>query len=227
MSPKLSEALANAVWARGLTPEERGRVERDVTSRIYPKGSYIFRVGEMVDYWMGVVDGLAKMTIVLSDGAATSFVAVGPGSWFGEGSVIKRVPREYDGATLRNCEIAFMPRATFMWLLERNLSFNRFIIDQLNERLWQFVGLAQRDRLLDPNARVALSLASLFSPQLSPGIQQALVISQEEIAELAGLSRQRTNEALKFLGEKGLLRTERVGITILDLKGLQSFRGKA
>jgi CRP/FNR family cyclic AMP-dependent transcriptional regulator len=222
---KLSDTLARAAWTRGLTTEERSRVERDMSSRIYPKGSFVFRVGETVDYWMGIVDGLAKMTIVLSDGAATSFVAVGPGSWFGEGSVIKRVPREYDGAALRNTEIAFMPRTTFMWLLERNLTFNRFIIDQLNERLWQFVGLAQRDRLLDPNARVALSLAALFNPQLSPGIQSALTISQDEIAELAGLSRQRTNEALKLLGEKGLLRTERVGITILDLKGLQSFKG--
>jgi CRP/FNR family transcriptional regulator, cyclic AMP receptor protein len=221
---KLAQALSNAVWARGLTPEERSRVERDTTSRIYPKGSFIFRVGDVVDYWMGVVDGLAKMTILLSDGATTSFVAVGPGSWFGEGSVIKRVPREYDGATLRNCEIAFMPRATFMWLLERNLSFNRFIIDQLNERLWQFVGLAQRDRLMEPNARVALTLASLFNPLLSPGIETALIMSQEEIAELSGLSRQRTNEALKALSDKGLLRTERVGITILDLKGLQNFK---
>jgi CRP/FNR family cyclic AMP-dependent transcriptional regulator len=222
---KLAQMLANAVWARGLTPEERSRVERDTISRTYPKGSFIFRVGDVVDYWMGLVDGLAKMTILLSDGATTSFVAVGPGSWFGEGSVIKRVRREYDGATLRNCEIAFMPRATFMWLLERNLSFNRFIIDQLNERLWQFVGLAQRDRLMEPNARVALTLASLFNPLLSPGIESALIMSQDEIAELSGLSRQRTNEALKVLGERGLLRTERVGITILDLKGLQNFKG--
>ena len=221
---KLAQAIANAMWSKGLTPEERSRVERDTTSRIYPKGSFIFRVGDVVDYWMGIVDGLAKMTVLQSDGAATSFVAVGPGSWFGEGSVIKQVRREYDGMTLRNCEIAFMPRATFMWLLERSLPFNRFIIDQLNERLWQFVGLAQRDRLLDPNARVALSLAALFNAQLSPGIGSALVISQEEIAELAGLSRQRTNEALKLLGEKGLLRTERVGITVLDLKGLQNFK---
>lgn len=222
---KLADMLAKAPWTQQLTPEERSRVERDISSRIYPKGSFIFRVGEVVDYWMGIVDGLAKMTVVLSDGAATSFVAVGPGSWFGEGSVIKRVPREYDGMALRNSEIAFMPRATFMWLLERSLPFNRFIIDQLNERLWQFVGLAQRDRLLDPNARVALSLASLFNSQLSPGIESALVISQEEIAELAGLSRQRTNEALKLLSDMGLLRTERVGITILDLKGLQDFKG--
>jgi CRP-like cAMP-binding protein len=173
---------------------------------------------------MGIVEGLAKMTIGLSDGASTSFVAVGPGSWFGEGSVIKRAPRGYDGVTLRETEIALMPRATFMWLLERNFAFNRFVIDQLNERLLQFIALAQRDRLLDPTARVALSLASLFNPQLSPGIETALVMSQDEIAELAGLSRQRTNEALKVLAEKGLLRTERIGVTILDLNGLQRFR---
>jgi CRP-like cAMP-binding protein len=125
---------------------------------------------------------------------------------------------------LRESELAFMPRATFMALLDRNLSFNRFIIDQLNERLGQFVGLAQRDRLLEPNARVALSLGSLYNRLLSPGIESALVISQDEIAELAGLSRQRTNEALKFLEAKGLVRVQRVGLTILDLEGLQNFK---
>ena len=60
------------------------------------------------------------MTVLQSDGAATSFVAVGPGSWFGEGSVIKHVPRQYDGATLRNCEVAFMPRTTFINKLRRH-----------------------------------------------------------------------------------------------------------
>jgi DNA-binding GntR family transcriptional regulator len=49
-------------------------------------------------------------------------------------------------------------------------------------------------------------------------------MSQDEIAELAGLSRQRTQRALKVLAEKGLLRTERIGVTILDLNGLQRFR---
>jgi CRP/FNR family cyclic AMP-dependent transcriptional regulator len=222
---KLAQALANAVWALGLTPEEKSRVERETYSRVYPKGSTVFRGSDPAEHWIGVIEGLAKMTIVSSEGQATSFVAVGTGSWFGEGSVIRRGPRGYDGVLLRESELAFMPRATFMALLERNLSFNRVIIDQLNERLGQFVGLAQRDRLLEPNARVALSLGSLYNRLLSPGIESALVISQEEIAELAGLSRQRTNEALKHLEEKGLLRVQRVGLTILDLEGLQSFKG--
>ena len=221
---RLAQALANAVWARGLAPEERSRVERETYSRIYPKGSTVFHANDPAEHWIGVIEGLAKMTIVSPEGQATSFVAVGTGSWFGEGSVIRRGPRGYDGVLLRESELAFMPRATFMALLERNLSFNRFIIEQLNERLRQFVGLAQRDRLAEPNARVALSLGSLYNRLLSPGIESALVISQDEIAELAGLSRQRTNEALKYLEEKGLLHVQRVGLTILDLEGLQNFK---
>jgi CRP-like cAMP-binding protein len=159
-----------------------------------------------------------------AEGQTTSFVAVGTGSWFGEGSVIRRGPRGYDGVVLRESELAFMPRATFMALLDRNLSFNRFIIDQLNERLRQFVGLAERDRLLEPTASVALSLGALYNQLLSPGIESALIISQDEIAELAGLSRQRTNEALQRLEEKGLVRIQRVGLTILDLEGLQNYK---
>jgi CRP/FNR family transcriptional regulator, cyclic AMP receptor protein len=222
---KLAQALAQAVWARGLTPEEKSRVERETYSRVYPKGGTVFRAGDASEHWIGVIDGLAKMTIVSAEGQATSFVAVGTGAWFGEGTVIRRGPRGYDGVVLRESELAFMPRATFMALLDRNITFARFIIDQLNERLRQFVGLAQRDRLLEPNARVALSLAALYNPLLSPGIESALVISQEEIAELSGLSRQRTNEALKSLETKGLVRVQRVGLTILDLEGLQNFKG--
>jgi CRP-like cAMP-binding protein len=220
---KLSEILANAAWAQGLTPAQRRRVEDETFSRVYPKGSYVFHQGDAPDYWIGIVDGLAKMTSTSPDGHVTSFVVVGTGAWAGEGSVIRRLPRGYDGIVLRNSEIAFMPRETFMALLDANIAFNRFIIHQLNERLLQFVGLAQRDRLMEPNARVALSLASLFNPLLSPGTESALVISQDEIAELAGLSRQRTNEALKVLEEKGLLRIERVGITVLNLEALENY----
>ena len=221
---KLAQMLAEAGWARGLTPDQRRRVEAEAFSRIYPKGSHIFHHGERVDYWMGIVDGLAKMTMIGRDGRATTFVAVGTGAWFGEGSVIKQVPRQYEGVALRNSELAFLPRQVFMSLLDENIGFNRFIIDILNERLRHFIGLASRDRLLEPDARVALSLASLFNPILSPGTERTLVITQDEIAELAGLSRQRTNEALKRLEERGMLRVERVGITILDLGRLRTFQ---
>jgi len=222
---KLALALANAVWSRGLTPEERGRIERETYSRVYAKGSTVFRANDAAEHWIGVIEGLAKMTIVLAGGTG-DVVRRGRHRllvWRGLGDPARAARLRRRAAARERARL--MPRATFMALLDRNFGFNRFIIDQLNERLRQFVGLAQRDRLLEPNARVALSLGSLYNRLLSPGVESALVISQEEIAELAGLSRQRTNEALKASRGQGLLRIQRVGLTIIDLEGLQNFNG--
>jgi CRP-like cAMP-binding protein len=72
--------------------------------------------------------------------------------------------------------------------------------------------------------RQAAGLArSLINPQLSPGTERTLHISQEEIGHLSGLSRQRVNHALQVLEKRSLLRVEHVGITVTDLPGLRSF----
>jgi CRP-like cAMP-binding protein len=124
---------------------------------------------------------------------------------------------------LRGSQIAFMPEATFRWLLDTSLAFNRFLIMQLNERLGQFIGMVEHDRLLEPDARVARSLAALFNPFLYPGSELQIQISQEELGYLAGASRQRVNQALRVLEKAGLVKVDYSLITILDLNGLRSF----
>ena len=116
-----------------------------------------------------------------------------------------------------------MPKATFIRLLDTSIEFNRFLLHQLNERLGQFIAMVEYDRLLEPDARVARSLAAMFNPYLYPGIGPQLQISQEEIGYLAGLSRQRANQALKTLEKAGLLRVEYGSSTVLDLEGLRKF----
>ena len=85
--------------------------------------------------------------------------------------------------------------------------------------------MVERDRALRPEARLATELAALFNPQLYPGNREILPVSQEELASLVGLSRQRANQALKRLSARGLIRVDRRGVTILDLRGLGAFRG--
>ena len=106
-------------------------------------------------------------------------------------------------------------------LIESSVSFNRFVISQLNERLAQFIGMVERDRLLGPEARLATELAALFNPQLYPGNHATLPISQTEIGDLVGLSRQRVNRALKRLAQLQLVSVDRRGLTVLDLEGLK------
>ncbi len=221
----LGDMLRSSLWAQSLKPAELTAIEAEIQVRHCPAGGFVCRKGERVAHWIGVVDGLVKMTNLSADGKPTTLTGVGVGGWFGEGSLLKDEPRRYDIVTLRDSAIAYMPRATFMQLLDTSIAFNRFLLIQLNERLGQFIGRVEHDRLLGPDARVASSLASLFNPTLYPGVKNQLQISQEEIGYLAGLSRQRANQALQALEKAGLVHIEYGGITVLDIAGLRSFGG--
>jgi CRP-like cAMP-binding protein len=92
---------------------------------------------------------------------------------------------------------------------------------QLNERLAQFIAAREIDRLTNPDLRVARNLAALFNPALFPGVGEVLRITQQELAYLVGLSRQRVNEALRTLEAHGVIRVEYGGLRVLDLQRLR------
>ena len=219
----LTEALSRTPWWAALTAEQRARVGRDTLQRAFEAGSYVCRKGEPVDYWMGVTDGLLKMSSVSPKGKAVTFTGMLAGGWFGEGSLLKTQGRLYDVVALRDSHVAFMPRATFTWLLDNSIAFNRFLLKQLNARLGLFISLIEYDRSLDTDARVARCIASLFNPDLNPAGGAELQISQEELGYLCSVSRQRANQALQVLERAGLLKLDYRGLTVLDLDGLRHF----
>ena len=215
--------VSSCRWTESLSPEELTRVTTEMIERKVAAGGFVCRKGEPVESWIGVIDGLVKMSNLSADGKLTTLTGVPPGGWFGEGSLLKDKLRKYDIMALRASRIACMPRATFERLLDSNLGFNRFLLVQLNERLGQFITLVESERLLEPDARVARSLSLLFNPVLYPGLGRQLQISQEEIGLLCGVSRQRVNQALQVLEKAGVLRVEYGGVTVNDLQGLQGY----
>jgi CRP-like cAMP-binding protein len=215
--------IGDSPWGRGLAAAEVARVAAEMTIGNVPAGGYVVRKGRPVTDWIGVVDGLVKMSSVSPEGKTITFAGIAPGGWFGEGSLLKDSHWKYDAIAIRASRIACVPRAAFMRLLESSIAFNRFLLEQLNERLSHFIGLVEFDRLLDPDARVARCIASLFNPLLYPGVRTSLAISQEEIGYLCALSRQRVNQALKVLADARLLELEYGRITVRDLEGLKRF----
>ena len=220
---KISDFLSTCRWAESLSADELQRVASEIVEKRVPGGGYVCRKGEVVANWIGVIDGLVKMSTLSSEGKLTTLTGVASGGWFGEGSLLKDEPRRYDILALRESRVACLPRATFNRLLNTNLGFNRFLLVQLNERLGMFISLMENERLLEPDARVARSLGALFNPVLYPGIGRQIQISQEEIGLLAGVSRQRVNQALQVLEKAGLLRVDYGGVQVVDLPGLQKF----
>jgi CRP/FNR family transcriptional regulator, cyclic AMP receptor protein len=220
------EELANIPWMARLTPAEQHRARDALVVTHAAVGDYICRIGRPVTYWFGLIEGLLKMSNDDSQAPLMTFTGVAPGGWFGEGTALKREAYRYNIQALRRSLVAGLPVETFHWLLDHSIGFNRFVMWQLNERLGQFIAAREIDRIANPDVRVARSLGNLFHPGLFPGVGQVLRITQQELAYLVGLSRQRVNQALTVLHETGLIEVAYGGLRVLDRGALRSFTGE-
>jgi CRP/FNR family transcriptional regulator, cyclic AMP receptor protein len=216
--------LADIPWLHALDANEQQRVVQDLKVVKVATGELLCRVGRPATYWFGVIDGLLKMSNDSALGIPMTFTGMPPGGWFGEGTVIKREVYRYNIQALRKSVVAGLTVETFHWLLDRSIPFNRFITQQLNERLGQFIAAREIDRMSDADARVARSLGALFHPVLYPGVGTLLRITQQELGYLVGLSRQRVNEALRTLQTRGCIRIEYGGVRVIDIDALRAFR---
>lgn len=222
--PASPAELAMIPWVQVLSPRDQQRVAADVQVAEAEPGDLLCKIGRRATLWLGVVDGLLKMTNDAAADVAITYSGLPPGAWFGEGTLLKRENYRYNIEALRHSVVAGLPIETFEWLLERSIPFNRYLMNQLNERVSQFIAARETDRLNEPDSRVARSLAGLFHPVLFPGVGTVLRITQQELAYLVGLSRQRVNEALRALQADGLIRVEYGGVQVLDLERLRRYR---
>ena len=223
--PATDAELAAIPWLNSLAAADAARVASLIQVADAEVGELVCKIGRPATYWFGVIDGLLKMSSDTADGIAITFTGLPPGGWFGEGTLLKREAYRYNIQALRRSIVAGLPVDSFHELLQTSLAFNRFVLNQLNDRLGQFIAAREIDRLTDPDLRVARNLAALFHPSLYPGVGSWLRITQLELGYLVGLSRQRVNKALSALQESRLIRVEYGGVRVLDLEALRRYRG--
>jgi CRP/FNR family transcriptional regulator, cyclic AMP receptor protein len=226
MSAILSAGLQlvqSSMWWKDLAAPQQERVIETVRVKEVDEDGIICHKNELVETWTGIASGLAKIASSSSDGKGATLSGLPPGSWFGEGSLLKSEMRRYEVIAIRPSVVTMMPKTTFDWLLDTSISFNRFLLLQLNERLGMFIATVESGRLASPEGRVANSLSQLFNPLLFPGVRATLEVSQSEVGLLTGLSRQRANQALQTLEKALLVRVDYGSITVLNLDGLRDF----
>lgn len=217
-----AEEIDSIPWLQKLKPQDRRVVQTTLEVGEALAGDYVCREGRPVRYWLGLVDGLLKVGNEMGDGRTITYMGVPPGSWFGEGTALKRESYRYNVQALRRSTVAVLPLEQFHWLVDNSLEFNHIIMHQLNERVAQFFAGRETDRLGNPDIRVARTLVALFNPVLAPGVGDFLRITQQELADMVGLSRQRVNEALAHLAGQELVETAYGGLRITNMAELRS-----
>ena len=130
---------------------------------------------------------------------------------------MKHEPRRYDVIALRDTELLCLPRTHFEHLRATSLPFCQALNEQFNMRLGQAMAIIETMRLRSPEQRVAMYLGR----QLWHGSRR-IGLSQEELGNLAALSRQTVNAVLKDFERRGLVSLEFGRVDILDETGLES-----
>ena len=195
--PGISRArLAHiAAWSIDLPGDEADRACAGIVEKTYARGACICPKNTLLESWTGVVTGLIKIGTVSPEGRSITFTGVPAGGWFGEGTVLKNEPRRYDIVALRDTRMAFMERATFMWLVENSVAFNRFLVKQPERQF--FVPAADVCYLEATSSGVLLHLTGTAHPlratlaqlaeRLDPAhflrIHRSVIIHTEHIVE--------------------------------------------
>jgi CRP-like cAMP-binding protein len=220
----LKDVVAEFDWMRELPASARDLVLSNAYETHYTHGDHVFRTGDPAHSWIGVAEGLLKVSLVHRTGKIVMFTAIPVGSWMGEGSVVRRGVFRFDVIAMRDSRVVYLPGATFRRLLDESIEFNHIIISHLNERLAQYIAMMEIDRMTDPVARCARAISTLYNPVLYPQMAALLELSQSELGEMIGMSRQSIAAACKTLQNEGLIAAEYGRLTIRNLSALASYQ---
>lgn len=217
----LRDVVRGAAFARSLGVAELDRIERDMQARQVDAGGHLAWKGDAVEHWIVVIDGMVKVEATAADGRRTTLIGVTGAGWLGESALLGDGRWPFDVIATQPTTVGLMPRATFEWLLDTSLAFNRCLLDQLNARLRQFASRCEHVRFCEANRHVAHCLAELYDPRLCPGTERRLGLSQDDVAHLAGISRPTAHRALHELELQGVLSVAYGAITVHDPEALQ------
>lgn len=188
------------------------------------KGEYLFRQGDEGTALYIIMQGRIKIS--LSRGTEKVTLAIlGQGEFLGEMALLDDQPRSADAAALEDSHVYTLNRRDFLSFLINNDHAVRAILHSLSKRLRKTDDLLAEMCFLSLSARLAKTLVELAesqNPDAANCREWVLGISQKELGNILGVSRESINKELKILRDKGILATSRNSIRVCDLESLKA-----
>jgi CRP/FNR family transcriptional regulator, cyclic AMP receptor protein len=208
---------------RGLPQKTIDRVASLATRRIYEEGAIIFMRGDPGDSLCGVVTGRVRISASRAGGKEVFLNIMEPGDAFGEIALLDGSPRTATATAMSRTELTILQREVFLNLMRTEAQLAEHLIQLLCKRVRWTAELMEDSALLSVPAKLAkrlLSLASVHGRTSPEGAR--LAISQEELAQFLGLSRQIVNQHLQAWRGKGWISLGRGSITLVNARALQT-----
>jgi CRP-like cAMP-binding protein len=220
----VDEVLRSAPLFRELDDEAASALRASMVEVQLGRGEVLFREGDTGDRVYVVIDGKVKLGRTSSDGRENLLALLGPGQMFGELSLFDPGPRSATVTAVTDTVLLSLANEDMLTWLTGRPEVARGLLLQLGQRLRRSNDTLADLVFSDVPGRVAkalLDLSTRFGVPSEEGVRVVHDLTQEELAQLVGASRETVNKALADFAGRGWLRLEQRSVVILDLERLR------
>jgi CRP-like cAMP-binding protein len=206
---------------RDLAPEALDQLCRYAKHTVLKRGATIFAKDDPGYSLYAVIRGTVKISISSHDGRNAILNLIGPGELFGEMAVLDGQPRSADATANTNCEIFVIDRRDFLPLVRSHPTLAMKFIELLCTRIRWATDRVDQVILQDLPGRLASALLGLTENRRLDAERSTIAITQQEISEMVGMSRESINKQLRAWYLRKWVRLEHGAIVVLDAAALR------
>lgn len=194
---------------------------------VYPKGASLFVEGQTADGLFVLCSGKVKLTASHSQGRSIILRVAGPGELLGLSATIAGHVYEVGAETLEPVQVNYLPRATFLQFVEQHgevaMQIARHASLELRRAYAQVTRIALAPTTRAKLAGLLLEWSETNGEPGTQGVRFHLPLTQQEIGEVIGSSRETVSRAINEFRRKGLIRVNGTAITLQNPSGLKKF----
>jgi CRP-like cAMP-binding protein len=217
--------LADCALFRKLQPTQRSALAARARMRAFQAGDTIFHMGAQHDSMLAVLGGQVRISMTSSEGKEIVLAILNPGEVFGEIAMLDGRPRSADAKALTDCSLAVLDRRDVLGALEGNPAAWLGLIEVLCSRLRRTDHHLVELALLGLPARLAKALLRVIDGQDSQKAKahgHGSRLSQYELANMVGATRENVNKCLQEWRRVGIIRVEKRVISIANRAALEA-----
>jgi CRP/FNR family cyclic AMP-dependent transcriptional regulator len=219
-SSKLSVLRKHPIFS-DLDSEALDQLCRYAKHTVLKRGATIFSKDDPGNSLYAVILGTVKISISSPDGRNAILNLVGPGELFGEMSVLDGQDRSADATANTNCEIYVIDRRDFLPFVRSQPALSMKFIELLCGRLRWTTDQVEQVILQDLPGRLASALLGLVEKRKLEPASHTIAITQQEISEMVGMTRESINKQLRAWSARSWVRLEHGAIVVLDAVSLR------
>jgi len=200
---------------RDLPPGVIEHLGSYMKTRRVARGTTIFAKGDPGSGLMGVLVGAVKVSVASADGKDIVLNVFREGDIFGEIALLDGRPRTADATAMSDCELIVIERRDFVPFLSSQPDVMLKFIEILCSRLRRTSEQVQDITFLNLPTRLAKTLLQLTGGVQGSAAPSKATITQREISQMIGMSRESTNKQLRAWAKRGWIRLERGGVGVI------------